>query len=485
MIRQVSATAFLLLTSLLLASCSGVPGGGCVVNCGGGTATVSLVLTATPATPSDQLSIQSFTATITGITLSSATNPAVNIPLNATSYIADFNRVTSDSTLLAAKATVPADTYTSLTVTFSAPKLTFCTQLNSGTPGCTNGTLTVLTGAAGTATVTSNLIVAAGQQTGIALNANIGSTLTLNGQSITALNLGSASVFTALLLPPAATSTDLTTGQLSHVDDVLGVVTSVSGSIVTLKTTTRGSITATANSSTQFSATSCITADISCVVIGQLAVMDTILNSDGTLALSFFQPILPTTSDVIEGVVSSVPDSVSQTFTIVATDTVFASSGSLISGQLNLGDPVTVSLVNSSPFIVVDKGLIVPHSTFEGSTGVSTILPGQTVAMPVTAFTAQSGSIPAAVTTSSLALRFTRFTGVATTVSSPLFSGDTLAPFTGIALPQSFQTTSGRLSLDGFSNLSSLPVGNTFSSSALFLGTTSTPAFAAQTIRSH
>lgn len=487
MIRKVSAAALLFVSALLLASCSGVPGGGCVVNCGGGTATVSVVLTANPPNPADLLSIQDFSATIAGLTLGSSANPTVNIPLNTTSYIADFTRVTSDSTLLAAKATIPADTYTTMTVTFSAPKLTYCTQANSGTPGCTNGTLTVLSGTAGSATVSINLTINANQQTGIALNADIGSTLTLSGQTVTAINLGTGGVFSVALLPPLSTATDLAATQLSHVDDVLGTVASVSGSIVTLQTTTRGSIVATADASTQFSIRCPAAQDITCVIAGQVAVIDTILNADGTIALTFFEPLLPSSFDMIEGVVTSVPDSVSQTFTMVATDTVFASTGSLISGQVSLGDPINVSLVNPSslPFIVVSKGLTVPANNFEGSTGVSTVLPGQTVAMPVSAFTALSGSTPAAVTTASLALRFTRVTGVASAVSSPLFTGTAFPGFLGIATPQSFQTTSGRLSLDGFTNLASLPIGNTFSSSTLFLGTTSTPAFSAQSIRTH
>ncbi|PYU04810.1 MAG: hypothetical protein DMG34_09590, partial [Acidobacteria bacterium] len=166
MTRQISAAAVLIFTSLVLASCSGV--GSVCTNCGGGgNATVSFVLTATPPQPSSELSIQAFTATVTGIKLTPSTGSDFSVPLNSTTYIAEFNRVTSDSTVLAAHVSVPAATYTQLTVTFSAPRVTFCTQPNPGVPGCASGTLGSVSGAAGSVIVSTNLSLAANQQLGI------------------------------------------------------------------------------------------------------------------------------------------------------------------------------------------------------------------------------------------------------------------------------------------------------------------------------
>src|SRR5262252_3716745 len=68
---RLAPTALLLvLIASILAACSG-SGGGCVANCSTG-GSVSLVLTATPPAPTAALSIQAFTATITGITLISS-----------------------------------------------------------------------------------------------------------------------------------------------------------------------------------------------------------------------------------------------------------------------------------------------------------------------------------------------------------------------------------------------------------------------------
>jgi hypothetical protein len=491
MTRQTSAVALLLFTSILLASCSGVPGGGCISNCGGGNATLSLVLTANPPDPTLALSIQAFTATIAGITLTPATGTAVNVSLTSTAYIAEFNRVTSDSTPLATKVSVPAGNYTRMTVTFSAPRVTFCTQATPGIPGCAPGTLGSVSGAAGTATISTNLTVTDSMQIGVALSVDLPNALTLNGQTVTAVNLGAANVFTATTLPPSSATTDLASGELSHVDDVMGLITSVSGSTLTIQTSTRGSITATANSSSQFSADCTplgFAQDFTCVKANTGAIVDTLLNADGSFTLVFYQPLPAKLSsgDLIEGVVTSVPNSVASQFTIVVTDSVFAGSGSLLSGQLHLGDQIVVTLNSPNPFQMVSKGLQIPTgSSFQNSTSVADILPGQTVAFPVLTFTAQSGTTPGAASSQDLALRFTRFTAVMSTPTSPQFNATTFPAFFGITTPQLFQTTSGRLSLDGVSNLTSISGGGTFSTTALYVGPPVAPPFSVLSVRAH
>ncbi len=491
MIRQTSTAAVLIFACAFLASCSGAPGGGCVSDCGGGNASISLVLTATPPNPTAQLSIQTLTATIAGITLTPATGAAVNVSLNSSAYIADFNRVTSDSTLLARQVSVPAGNYTQMAITFSAPRVTYCTQANPGVPGCAAGTLQSITGAAGTATISTSFSIAANQQSGIALNANIGNALTLNGQTVAAVNLGAANIFSATALPPSSATTDLASGEFSHLDDVMGMVTGMSGSTLTVQTSTRGNITATANSSTQFSA-DCITLgfaqDFTCVKANTIAIVDTLLNADGTLTLVFYQP-LPAAifaGDLLEGVVTSVPNSVTGQFTVVVTDSVSASSGSLLSGQLRLGDQIVVTLSSPNPFQIVSKGLQIPTgSTFQHSTSVADILPGQTVAIAVSAFTAQSGSTPGTASSQNLALRFTRFTAVIGTATLPVFNATNFPPFFGLATGQQLQTTSGRLSLDGVSNLTSIAAGGTFSTTALYVGPPVTPSFSVLSVRAH
>lgn len=482
--RQVFTLSFFFLTAVILASCSGVPKGGCTVNCGGGggNATVWFVLTATPPNPNLALSIQAFTATITGITLTPSTGAAVNVAVNSTSYVAEFNRVTSDSTVLAAKVSVPSGTYTQLQVFFSAPRVTFCTQANPGVPGCAASTLASVTGAAGSATISRNLLFTANQRTGIVLNANLGNSLTLNGQIVTAVNLGAANVFTAATLPPASTATDLASGQLSHVNDVQGVVTAASSPTLTIHTTTRGDITATANSSTQYD---CSANNFTCVQLNGVAIVDTILNVDGTLTLTFYEPVNSAATDIIEGVVTGVPNSVTNKFPIVVTDSVFATSGSILSGKINLGDQVVVTLTPGQTFSIFAKGLgLPPGQNFSSSNSVSSILPGQTIALPASTFTAQSGITPGTAGTTKIGLRLTRVSATMSSAVLPIFSGTSLPRFFGLATAQQFGTTSGRLSLDGVSILTSISNGTTFSTSALYFGPTA-PEFSSQTVRAH
>jgi hypothetical protein len=478
---RLARTALLLvLIAFTLAACSG-SGNGCVANCSTG-GSVSLVLTATPPAPTAALSIQAFTATITGITLTpSSGGSPVAVNLNGTTYVAEFNRVTSDSTLLASNVAVPTGTYNQMTVSFAAPRVTSCMQPNPGVPGCAGGTLLSTTGTPGSTTVSTSLAVSNNALTGIALNVNLGTALSQAG------SLSLANAFTVATLPPAATRTDLAAGQLSHLDDIMGVVTDRSSTSITIETSSRGRITAATNASTIFD---CTAQNSSCVQTNQAAVMDAILNSDGTITATFFEP-LSFSNDLIEGVVSSVPNTVSNSFTLVATDSVFASSNSVLNGSLNLGDQIVVTLAGPvQPFSVVDKGLgnpALPGNSFAGSTSISTIAPGMTVLFPVTAYTAQSSTTPGAATTDSFALRFTRITSTMATATSPQFAltGTALPPFFGITANQFVLTNPSRLSLDGAQTISAISAGNTISASALILAPGNSPAFLAQSVRAH
>ncbi len=471
---------------LVVSSCSGSKK---VINCSGiatcvnNNGSVSLVLTATPPDPSLQLSIQSFSVSITGISLTPTTGSDVALQINSNPYIAELNRVTSDSTIVAAGASVPEGSYTQVKVTFSALSVTYCTNPASGTPGCTAGSLASVSGAAGSASFPVNFSLAVNQRSGMAINVNLGNALTLTGQKVTAVNLGANNVFKAALLPPAPGATDLASSQLSHVDDVMGTISAVNGSVITLQTASRGDIIATANSSTQF-ATSCANPSVTgCVKVNDVAIIDAVLNTDGTLTLVFYQPLFGSSMDLIEGVVTAVPDSVNNKLTVAVTDSVFASSASVLSGQLHFGDQVTATLASAQPFSIVSKGLNVPANSFVNSTSITDVQPGQTVAFPVSAYVAQSGATPGSTTTNTFLLRFTRISGTAGAPALPSFPGTNLPPYFGITSSQQFQTTSGRLSLDGISSLGSLQAGSTFSTSALYLGPPASPLFAAQTLR--
>jgi hypothetical protein len=470
-----------------VAACSGAKGGGggCVTNCSG-QATMSLVLTATPSAPTSQLSIQAFTVGISGVSLTpSSGGNAVAVNLTSSSYVAEFNRVSSDSTLLASQVSVPAGTYSQMVVTLTAPRVTYCKQPNPGVAGCASATLTSITGAAGSVTISGPFTVTANQLNAFVINADLPAALTISGQTIASVDMEASNTLSVTSLPAVSGKTDLGSGQLAHVDDVLGLVTNVTSSSITVMTATRGSITAKANSSTQFG-TGCSVQSLACVSTNEAAIVDTVMNSDGSLTLTFVQPASTSAVDLIEGVVTSVPSTVTNQFTLVATDSVAKPSGSVLTGQLNVGDQMVVTLGGTVvPFVIANKGLTVPANSFSGAASVSAIQPGMTVAFPVTAYVAQSGSTPGSTTASTFALRFTRVTALMGAPGTPLFTANTFPPYFGIPSNQQFQVTSGRLSLDGVSTLNGVPVGNSITASALFLGSTGGIEFAAQSVRAH
>ena len=493
--RKVCA-ALLLLSAVALISCSGNPKP-CTSNCGGnGNATLSMTWRATPLTPPPNTNLLSFIVDVNTITLTSSTGTNVNIPLNSTNLSVDLTKLQSDSVFLGTSTTVPAGSYTSMTVSLTNPVVTFCTQ-TLGNAGCAAGSITTITaGAAAAPKITAApfpLTLTSNQQTGLALNFNLANALTVNAsQVVTAVNLGAANVLSANSLP--STSTSLAAGQLDFVEDVTGVVTAVNATTqsVTVKTATRGSLTAIANSSTVFSpnctAFSLSLTFASCVVQGHVASLDMVLNANGTFTLLEYDPLaLATTSgDWIEGVVPAPPTSSTQ-FSLVTNDAVFATSGSIISSKLSFGASLNATLVSPKPFLVDTKGLTVPVNNFTG-TDASILLPGQTLSVHVTAFT--SGTTPATASVDQVYLRFTRVSGtVAATGTQASFNIQSVPSFFGVATQPSVQITAGAppstpaTNFDGVSSAAALSNPQTVSIRALYFGQGTATPFSAAKVR--
>src|SRR4029077_12086229 len=130
--------------------------------------------------------------------LTPATGGSVSVPLNSDSYQVDLARLQRDTSLLALSASVPAGTYSNMVVSLSDPAVTYCTQAQ-GITGCAASSITTLGGPPATPIITTvpfPLVVARGQNIGLAINVNMANALTVNGQTqaITAVNLGAANV---------------------------------------------------------------------------------------------------------------------------------------------------------------------------------------------------------------------------------------------------------------------------------------------------
>jgi hypothetical protein len=471
---------FLLAAALSLGSCSGLPQpGGPPV---GGNATFSLTLTdAVPA----NVSILSFKVTITGVTLNPTSGSPVDLPVPGLPLTVELTRLSSDTAFLGT-LTVPAGTYDSILVTFSSPDLTFVNQTGSTLSGCANNTTCEIAPASsGAATVQASpfpLTLSANGQTGLSLEFHLDNAITTSGSSFV-VDFTQPGVLTAANLPRG----NLQTGQLDLIEDFTGVVTAQDqvAKTFTLQSPTRGSLTATANSSTVFDnfALTCAPADFTCVHTNQTLSVDAILNSDGTLTAKEIDLLDDATDDEVEGFLFSV-DSSTQ-FRIAVTDKVQVSSGTLIPDtQLKVGNLLIVSLQPSPTFSVDTKGLPIPATPlglFQGATDTAQLVAGQTVGVRVLSFTSGIGGNPPSVTTDRVRLRFTRMTGtVSGLVAPPFFNIDALPPVFGFVGPAQVQTFVSLTRFDGITALTDLQNSDLVSIRALNFLSGAPPLYAAK-----
>ena len=494
-----------LLIALFLESCTHpkiVLGSGSGSGSGSGQASngaLILTLRAAPLPASANTNLLSFRVNVAGVSLTPETGGSVNVPLNSDSYQVDLTRLQSDTTLLAISTSAPAGTYTNMVVGLSDPAVTYCAQVQGNT-GCAAGSITTVSGMPATHIIATSpfpLAVARGQSTGLAINVDIAKVLTVDGQTqaITGVNLGAADALTAGILPPASSS--LPSPTLDFVEDVTGIVLSVDEPTqsVTIQTGTKGSITAIAGPSTIVSP-NCTTfhlgSTFTCAREGQVASLDTVLNPEGSLTLLEYDPLAIMEGDWIEGLIALPPSSSTQ-FQLVTNDFVVANSNSLIGANLKLGAPVRIILANPKPFVVDDKGLVIPNSSLSGATDASVLAPGETLAVHVVSFTPATGTALAVASVDFVYLRFTRVTGSVANAAPPnTFAIQSLPSFFGLTLPVTVQMSNvpPSTNFDGLTGASELVPGQTTSIRALYFGPptgpTPTPApFSAAKVRVH
>jgi len=477
------ALFFLVVSTVLsFSSCSGLKGT-CTVNCGGGgsgTATLTITMRATPLTPPANTDLLAFVTQITGMYLTPTSGDHVNITFTPTM---DFVHL-QDSSLLVGTVSALAGTYTGLTINFTAPTVTYCTQ-TSGAAGCASGSVKTLTNTVVSLPVIPiTLSLSENQQAGleIDLDLNQALTVTTNTQVVTAANLGNASAFSVSALPP--TSSSLAAGQLDFFENILGEVTAISGQAITVVTAANGSYTATGSASTYYSP-NCLLSGAACSpAVGQLVSIDTAVNANGSLALLVYDPLSSVAIAWVDGIVTA-PASSSTQFQVIAGKQATATGGS---STLPSGTLVNVTLTTplTTTFLIDAKGLSVPNNSFVGSADATTLVPGMTVGLHVTQFTAASGNTPAAITADVVTLRFSSVSGTISAAAAPIsFTLQSLPTFFGpttnsvVQLNQLTPTTN----YDGVSGSSGLTVGTTAAIRALYLGPTSatnTPFIAAK-----
>ena len=496
---------FLVLVSVLaVSSCTlhrpnggGGGGGG-----GGGNATVSFTLVADtlPANPS----ILSFKVSVTSVVLTPASGTAQT--LTPATPVVDLMRLQSDTAFLGTLSSVPSGSYT-VKVAFSNPVITFlndtASAITAGSASCASASVCVFPfSASGTPAIGSFTVnVTSSGQQGVGIDFNLNNAISLSSRALSINFNPSSPVLSAFTLPRS--NANLGANQLDLIEDFTGVV-SLNGSAVTLASPTRGTLTATAVSSTNFdpdpSGTLCPTGTStlsSCVSAKQIASMDAVLNSNGTLSIQEVEPLVSTQQDMVEGTVFST--NTTTQFTIAVTDKIQAASSSLI-GALNTGDLLTVNIPSAQPFFVDTKGLLVPAGSkglFQGQTDTSAIHAGQTVAIHVMAFTAANGTTFASATADTVTLRWSRLIASLTGATQPGQINVDAVPSYFLITPSSIfptQIFTGTLGADGVTNLDGVTTASSLNASlpvalrVLYLDNTTHSAplpFMAAKIRQH
>jgi len=496
-------SSILLVVLVGLSACSGPYRAG---TGGGGSSTVSLTLVADtlPANPS----LLSFKVSVVSVTLTPVSGtPQVFTP--AAPIVLDLMRLQSDSAYLGTLMNVPSGTYTAQ-ISLSNPELVF---LNDTTSTITANGVACAAAAVCSVTFTSagapivagfSFAASASGKQGFSIDFNLNNAISLSGGTLSVNftpTAPSPAVLSAATLP--RTNGNLAANQLDLIEDFTGVV-SISGTNITVTSPVRGTLTGSASSAffdASPSGAICPSpATITCAAASQIASVDAILNSDGSLSIKEFEPLLATQQDVVEGIVFKI-NSPTQ-FVAAVTDKVQLAAGSLIGG-LSTGDLLTVNLAVSPTFLVDSKGLALQgsfssnYSLFAGQTTTSAIFPGQTVAIHAIApFAAANGATLASATADTVILRWSRFRANVVATTSQTANINMIPSYLNFTansqeVVQAFLTSSlgsdGTTNLDGVAlNVSGLSAGKPVGLRVLYLqNSTSTgnPAFFAAKIR--
>jgi hypothetical protein len=470
---------------VMLTSCSGLPSGPCVTNCGGGgTANLSLTLFDTP--PAGALFLN-FNLPIASISLTPSGGGA-DVALLSTPTSYETTHLQSDSALVGTFQ-VAAGTYTTLNIFITnSPSsvwfngsnstilgclpLTIC-NLSGGAPGKISIDLTQALGAAG-------LVLAGNQNIGLGLDFNLNNLITTaNGISI---DWTQPNVFTLVQLPRVGQAT----GTLDTIQNFTGVVTAVTSSSITVKSTFQGTLTFPVNTLTTYTEVPTLPGQcpgapsLACIAVNSTVSVDAEILTDTTLLATVVDILDTIAVDEVEGTIF--PTVTPGVFGMIVSDSIIV-SGNAPPAPLNPGTRIFLT-ASSSPLFVIDSKNF-PTVSAGLFAGGGDLLSGQVVRAQI-----QSMSLTTQVTVvgSSFILRFATITGTVgtTTPTSSVFYLDnlTLNPFYGsfVTQPQ-VQTYSPQTIVDGVTNISSLTAGRSVSISTLYLN--GVPPFIATEVRQH
>jgi hypothetical protein len=414
-----SVVFFYLAFVLSLASCSGQKNS-CTTNCGGGNAGLTISMFDTPPAGVDLLS---FTLPIAGISLTPSSGSSV--PITTVSSV-EATRLQTDSAMIAVATSVPAGTYTSLSVTLGPTSATSNVFINtSGSTitfsggSCASGAVCNMpAGAIATISLPISLTLTANQSQWMGLNLDLKKAISTNG------GLSVDFTQTGVLTTVTSARTGLPTNAMDTIEDFIGKVTALSTGSITVKSDISGqSITATLTTDTEYDTpvtpstaySNCTTAS-SCIQVGSTVSLDATLNSGGVLTATELDVLDATAVDEVEGVIY--PTSTVGVYGLILADKISASGNAVLaSTTTTYGTGIFLDVTSASYF--VDTKTLTGLFTPVGFPGTG-LLAGQVVRAKVSNVASTSNGITA--TASNVLLRFSRITGTVTTVAGTNFN---------------------------------------------------------------
>jgi hypothetical protein len=453
----------------VLNSCSGLENK-CTTNCGG-SGKASLSITISDTTPSGA-SVVSFSLPIIGITLTPSSGSAISVFSSNPSTDFELTRLQTDTNLIANNVSVDPGTYTAVNVTVAAPSGVFVNSSSSSMGSCVASGVCALSGSAATITYTfsSPLTLTANTNQFLDLDFNYNNALVVGTSGALSIDVTQSGVMTASTSIP----TGVPTGDFANIDDFTGAVSAISSTSITLKSTARGTLTASITSSTAVydPQSQCSgSPTVSCIQVGSIVSLQAVLTTSGVVTGTSLDIIDVSTkpADEVEGLIYPSSCNGTGSYGLVLSDSSISTSASPLATAA-FGAGVCLTLQSTAGFYI-DTGILTGQSGIPTSVGFSNsndILSGQVVRAKVTG--AASGTSGINATATALILRFSRFTATLGTVSGNTFGLSSLPGYfpSFVGTPQVDTYTNATI-LEGVSNVSSLSTGNVISISALFL----------------
>ena len=416
---------FLVLAAVLpLASCSGPKSGGGGGGGGGGTGNANVSVTLYD-TPPKGVTLLSFSLPIVGISLTPASGSPVSIYSPTTPLPFELTRLETDSAAVVTAASVPAGTYTALSVTIGASSGVFVNYSGAAIGSCAvGGVCNLPSGAATTVTVPLSLTLTSNQNQWIGLDVNLSNAIVTTGGI--GVDFTQAKTFAAT----TTVRTGLPTGAVDTIEDYIGTVTAVSSSSITVQSGMTGqSFTAAITASTEIDAAPSIYSNCnsatpsSCLVVGSVVSLDATLAAAGTFAATEIDildvaatdeiegVIYPTASTATTGIVGMIlADKVSKTGNAVlgASTTTYGTGIFLTAGPSINYSMDTKTLTNAPSFVPF------------GFAGSGDLLAGQVIRAQVTGVTSNSSGISATAT--NVILRWSRVSATVNLVTGTSFT---------------------------------------------------------------